>query len=343
MSVAIISGSGGLVGSAAARFLADKGFEVVGIDNDLRSTLFGPEASTARSRRQLESSLAGYRHHNVDIRDEAGLEQIFARYAGHIAIIIHAAAQPSHDWAAREPKTDFTVNALGTLNLLEAARAHCPTASFVFVSTNKVYGDAPNRLPLVEQATRYEIADDHPYRERGIDEQMSVDQCTHSLFGVSKLSADVMVQEYGRYFGMNTACFRGGCITGPNHAGAQLHGFLAYLVQCAVADREYTIIGYGGKQVRDNIHAYDLVNMFWHYHQQPRPGEVYNAGGGRYSNCSVLEAIGTVRGVDGAEDAREPRRRRTDRRPYLVHQRYAKVSTAFSAVEIQRGAERDHV
>jgi CDP-paratose 2-epimerase len=257
----------------------------------MRSRFFGPAASTSWSRQQLEISLPNYEHHAVDIRDEAALQRIFERYARDVAIVIHAAAQPSHDWAAREPLTDFTVNALGTMQMLEAVRKHSPNASFIFLSTNKVYGDVPNRLPLVELATRYEVDERHPYFAHGIDEQMSIDQSKHSLFGVSKLSADAMVQEYGRYFGMNTVCFRGGCLTGPGHSGAQLHGFLAYLAQCAVADRPYTVIGHRGKQVRDNIHAVDLVRMFWHYHQQPRPGEVYNAGGGRFSNCSVLEAI----------------------------------------------------
>lgn len=299
MSVAVVTGSAGLVGAQAVRFLHDRGLHVVGIDNDMRSRFFGPAASTSWSRQELEGSLPHYEHHAIDIRDEAELSRVFQRYAGDVSIVIHAAAQPSHDWAAREPLTDFTVNALGTMQMLEAVRKHSPHASFIFLSTNKVYGDTPNRLPLMELATRYEIDERHPYFPHGIDEQMSIDQSKHSLFGVSKLSADTMVQEYGRYFGMNTVCFRGGCLTGPGHSGAQLHGFLAYLAQCAVTEREYTVIGYAGKQVRDNIHAVDLVRMFWHYHQQPRPGEVYNAGGGRFSNCSVLEAIAICEQLTG--------------------------------------------
>jgi CDP-paratose 2-epimerase len=219
------------------------------------------------------------------------VESLFSEYGSDIDVIVHSAAQPSHDWAAKDPHTDFSVNANGTLTLLEAARTHCPTAKFIFTSTNKVYGARPNTLPLVEMETRWEIASSHHYFDHGIDESMSIDQTTHSLFGVSKLAADAMVQEYGRYFGMNTACFRCGCLTGPGHAGAKLHGFLSYLVKCAIQQTKYTIFGYLGKQVRDNIHSADLVNMFWHYYQNPRPGEVYNAGGGRHSNCSLLEAI----------------------------------------------------
>ncbi|MCO6457184.1 MAG: NAD-dependent epimerase/dehydratase family protein [Pirellulaceae bacterium] len=291
MSVAIITGSAGLVGSEAARFFHDRGFDVAGIDNDTRQRLFGAEASTGAQRKRLESSLANYRHFDNDIRDRSALSAIFAHYGAAVELVIHTAAQPSHDWAARDPQTDFAINAQGTLNLLELTRKHCPRASFVFTSTNKVYGDTPNLLPLVELPTRWELDAGHPYFEHGIDERMSVDQTRHSLFGVSKLAADSLVQEYGRYFGLNTVCFRGGCLTGPAHAGTQLHGFLSYLARCAVMGTRYTVFGYQGKQVRDNIHSFDLVNMFWHYHQQPRPGEVYNAGGGRHSHCSLREAI----------------------------------------------------
>ncbi len=291
MKIALITGSAGLIGAEAARFLAARGFHVVGIDNDMRREFFGPDASTEWSRRQLEASLPNYTHHAVDIRDRQPVEALFAEYSKDIEIVIHTAAQPSHDWAARDPHTDFSVNATGTLVLLEAARQSCPEATFIYTSTNKVYGDNPNRLPLVEWETRWEVDQGHPYYEHGIDEQISVDHTTHSLFGASKLAADVLVQEYGRYFGMKTACFRGGCLTGPGHSGAPLHGFLSYLVKCAVTDQPYTVLGYKGKQVRDNIHAYDLVNMFWHFHQAPRSGEVYNAGGGRHSNCSMQEAI----------------------------------------------------
>lgn len=225
--------------------------------------------------------------------------RLFAEYGSDIEAVIHTAAQPSHDWAAREPFTDFTVNANGTLNLLEATRRHCPQASFIFTSTNKVYGDTPNALPLVERDTRWELDPSHPWAEYGIPEEMSIDQTKHSLFGASKVAADVLVQEYGRYFGMNTVCFRGGCLTGPGHSGAQLHGFLAYLMKCAVSGTPYTVFGYKAKQVRDNIHSHDLVSMFWRYCQAPRPGEVYNAGGGRFANCSMLEAIALCEEITG--------------------------------------------
>ena len=291
MSVVLVTGAGGLIGSEAAEFFAGKGMEVVGIDNDMRRYFFGETASTAWKVDGLIKREKRYRHEHVDIRDLAGLTAIFERYASDIHAIIHAAAQPSHDWAAREPLTDFTVNALGTVNLLELTRKHCPEASFIFTSTNKVYGDSPNRLPLEEQATRWELKADHPFNAHGIDETMSIDDTLHSLFGASKVSADVYVQEYGRYFGLHTACFRGGCLTGPAHSAAELHGFLAYLVRCAVTDQSYTVFGYKGKQVRDNIHSFDLVNAFWHFVQAKSPSDIYNIGGGRHVNCSMIEAI----------------------------------------------------
>jgi CDP-paratose 2-epimerase len=291
MNICIITGSAGLIGAEAVRFLSSKGFEIVGIDNDMRKRFFGHDASTEWSRRDLESTIPNYTHIEIDIRDRDRIESLFAEYGTDIKLIVHTAAQPSHDWAATDPHTDFTVNANGTLNLLEATRKFAPQASFVFTSTNKVYGDNPNRLPLVELATRWEIDETHPYHTHGIDENLSIDQTKHSLFGVSKLAADSMVQEYGRYFAMNTVCFRGGCLTGPGHSGTMMHGFLSYLVKCAVTGTKYTVFGYQGKQVRDNIHSADLVNMFWEYYQAPRPGEVYNAGGGRFSNCSMKEAI----------------------------------------------------
>lgn len=291
MSVAIVTGSSGLIGSETARFLHEKGLEVVGIDNNLRSYFFGPESSTDWNTQRLKKDLKHFDHHAVDIRDQEGLFKIFREKGKDVALVVHTAAQPSHDWAAREPFTDFGVNANGTLNVLEATRQFCPNAVFIFTSTNKVYGDTPNRLPLVEKPKRWEIAETHPFFERGIDESMSIDQSKHSLFGASKVAADVLVQEYGRYFGMKTAVFRGGCLTGPAHSGAQLHGFLAYLVKCVVTGKPYTVFGYKGKQVRDNIHAHDLVNAFWHFFQAPRSGEVYNMGGSRFSNCSMLEAI----------------------------------------------------
>jgi CDP-paratose 2-epimerase len=300
MSVALITGSAGLIGSECVRYLAERGFDVVGIDNDMRRVFFGDDASTDWMRRRLESEIPSYRHVDCDIRDRDALLALFGRYAGAIDLVVHTAAQPSHDWAARAPQEDFTINANGTLNLLEATQRHCPEAVFIFTSTNKVYGDTPNRLPLEERPTRYEVAAGHPFAEHGIDESMSVDQCLHSFFGASKLAADVLVQEFARYFGLRTGTFRAGCLTGPHHSSAQLHGFLAYLVKCAVAREPYTIIGYRGKQVRDNLHALDLVEAFWHFYRNPRAGEVYNIGGGRYSNCSVLEAIAITESLCGA-------------------------------------------
>jgi CDP-paratose 2-epimerase len=299
MAVAVITGSAGLIGAEAARFFADKGLDIVGIDNDMRRQFFGEEASTAWNRQRIETELKTYWHHDMDIRDQSAMADLFARYGSAVSVVIHAAAQPSHDWAAKAPFVDFSINAAGTLNLLEAARQYCPNACFIFTSTNKVYGDTPNRLPLVEQPTRWELLDDHRYGRHGIDESMSIDQTMHSLFGASKVAADVLVQEYGRYFDMKTACFRGGCLTGPGHSGAELHGFLAYLAKCAVTDTRYVVFGYGGKQVRDNIHSFDLVNAFWHFFKAPRLGEVYNIGGGRYCNCSMLEAIEKCESLTG--------------------------------------------
>ena len=291
MSVAIITGSSGLIGSETARFIHEKGLEVVGIDNDMRSYFFGEDASTHWNTIQLQKSLKNFKHVPIDIRDREEVFKIFAGLGHNISLVVHTAAQPSHDWAAKEPFTDFTINASGTLVLLEATREYCPDAAFIFTSTNKVYGDAPNLLPLVECETRWEVAESHHYQRHGIDELMSIDQSKHSIFGASKVAADVLTQEYGRYFGMKTGTFRGGCLTGPAHSGAELHGFLAYLIKCIVKGKPYTIYGYKGKQVRDNIHSYDLVNAFWHFFLSPRPGAVYNMGGSRHSNCSVLEAI----------------------------------------------------
>jgi CDP-paratose 2-epimerase len=290
MPVAIVTGSAGLIGSETTRKLHQEGFSVVGIDNDLRAYFFGAEASTQANNRELLAQLPRYQSRAVDIRDHESVLRIFAEFGGDISLVVHTAAQPSHDWAAREPLTDFGVNATGTLHLLEATRLHCPDAVFVFTSTNKVYGDTPNRLPLVELESRWEIDGSHPFHI-GIDETMSIDQSKHSIFGASKVAADVMVQEYGRYFGMKTGVFRGGCLTGPAHAGAELHGFLAYLMKCIVEQRPYRILGYKGKQVRDNIHSHDLVSAFLHFYRNPRCGEVYNIGGSRHSNCSMLEAI----------------------------------------------------
>ena len=298
MSIIIITGASGLIGSQAARHFHDLGYDVWGVDNDMRAQFFGPDASTAWMRARLESSLTNYEHHGIDIREEDAVTRLFKRGGRDIAAIIHTAAQPSHDWAAREPMTDFTVNALGTLVLLENTRKHAPEASFLFTSTNKVYGDTPNGLPLEDIGTRLELPVDHPMYD-GIPETMTIDNSTHSLFGVSKASADLLVQEYGRYFDMNTACFRGGCLTGPGHSGAELHGFLAYLMKCTATGKPYTVFGYEGKQVRDNIHSADLVAAFEHVVNAPRSGAVYNIGGGRHSNCSMLEAIDLCEEITG--------------------------------------------
>ena len=298
MSVAVVTGSAGLIGSETCKKFHAEQLDVVGIDNDMRARFFGADASTAKTRRLLAASLERYRHEDLDIRDTGKVDALFARLGPAIKVVVHTAAQPSHDWAAKEPHTDFEVNALGTLNLLEATRRHCPDAVFIFTSTNKVYGDTPNLLPLVELEDCYDIDPSHPY-SRGIDETMSVDQTKHSLFGASKLAADLLVQEYGRYFGLRTVCFRGGCLTGPAHAGTELHGFLAYLMKCTALGLPYRVFGYKGKQVRDNIHSYDLVNAFWEFFKSPRTGEVYNIGGGRHANCSMLQAIAACERISG--------------------------------------------
>lgn len=292
----LITGSGGLIGSEAVRFFAKIGFEVIGIDNDSRKYFFGPKSSTAWNIKLLKKEIEDYIHFDVDIRNKEKIDEILKEHKPDL--IIHTAAQPSHDWAAKEPLTDFTINALGTHILLEAYRRFCPEAVFIFTSTNKVYGDNPNKLPLKELEKRYELPSNHPLY-RGIDENMSIDNTVHSIFGVSKTAADLMVQEYGRYFGLKTGIFRGGCLTGPAHSSAQLHGFLAYLVNSIVNGKEYTIFGYKGKQVRDNIHAFDVANIFYHFYQNPKVGEVYNLGGSRHSNISILEAIDKIEEITG--------------------------------------------
>jgi len=299
MGVIIVTGSAGLIGSATVRMFAAQGHTVVGVDNDMRAYFFGDSASTRPMAEQLAREVPGYTHTVADIRDFDSLDRLFSGYEKDIKAVVHTAAQPSHDWAAREPHTDFGINAMGTLNLLELTRLHAPDAVFIFTSTNKVYGDRPNDLPLIELETRWEVDPAHPYAAEGIDESMSLDQCKHSIFGASKVAADVMVQEYGRYFGMKTAVFRGGCLTGPGHAGAELHGFLAYLVKCAVTGDTYNVFGYKGKQVRDNIHASDLVACFNEVVKAPRAGEVYNIGGSRFSNCSLLEAVALCEEITG--------------------------------------------
>lgn len=299
MGVILVTGSAGLIGSAAVRAFAAQGHTVVGVDNDMRAYFFGDSASTRPMAKELAAEIPHYVHESLDIRDYEALSRVFHTYGSDIRAVVHTAAQPSHDWAAREPLTDFGINAIGTLHLLEMTRLHAPEAVFIFTSTNKVYGDQPNDLPLVEEETRWEVAPGHPYAAEGIDESMSIDQCKHSVFGASKVAADIMVQEYGRYFGMKTVVFRGGCLTGPGHAGAELHGFLAYLMKCAVTGDVYNIFGYKGKQVRDNIHASDLVACFLEVVKAPRTGEVYNIGGSRYSNCSLLEAVALCEEISG--------------------------------------------
>jgi CDP-paratose 2-epimerase len=301
MSVAVITGAGGLIGSAAAARFARLGLDVVAVDNDMRAVFFGPDASTAPNLARLAHTLGEqFVHHDLDVRDADALDALFASIGVDIAVVIHTAAQPSHDWAAREPLTDFGVNAVGTLNMLEATRRHCPTAPFIFCSTNKVYGDTPNQLPLQELDQRYEVAADHPYFG-GIREDMSIDHSMHSIFGVSKTAADLMVQEYGRYFDMPTVCFRGGTLTGPAHAATELHGFLGYVMRCTLTGQPYTVYGYAGKQVRDAIHCDDVAAAFEAFFRAPRVAEVYNLGGGRHANCSVLEAIGISQEIAGRE------------------------------------------
>jgi CDP-paratose 2-epimerase len=300
MPKAIVTGSGGLIGSESAARLVSEGYDVVGIENDTRAVLFGPDASTSQVTERLNRELETFRTAELDIRDAEGVDRIFAEGGKEIELVVHTAAQPSHDWAASDPQADFGINANGTLNLLEATRTHCPEATFVFTSTNKVYGDTPNRLPLVELETRLELPEDHPYFP-GIDTSMSIDLTLHSLFGASKAAADLLVQEYGRYFEMPTVCFRGGCLTGPNHAGAQLHGFLAYLMKCTATGDPYTVFGYEGKQVRDNVHSADLVDAILLFHADPKPAAVYNIGGGRENACSMLEAIEICERIAGRE------------------------------------------
>jgi len=299
MDIIIITGSNGLIGGDAVEYYSSKFDYVIGIDNNLREYFFGSEGSTEWRKKMLESNFQNYIHYNMDVRNYNDLDKIYQKYNSDIKLIIHTASQPSHDWAAQEPLTDFTINANGTLNLLELTRKYCPNSVFIFTSTNKVYGDSPNSLPFQELDKRFELEMQHPYYNNGIDEGMSIDQSLHSLFGASKLAADILVQEYGKYYEMYTGVFRGGCLTGSNHSGTELHGFLAYLMKCALLDKEYNIFGYKGKQVRDNIHSFDLIEMFWHYYKKPQYGEVYNVGGSRYSNSSILEAIELIEDITG--------------------------------------------
>lgn len=288
----LVTGSAGLIGSEAVEYFDEMGFEVVGVDNNMRADFFGPRGDTTWNRDRLLARCRSYTHHDLDIRERAAVDQLVESIRPDL--VVHAAAQPSHDLAASRPLDDFDVNAGGTLALLEACRQHVPESVFVFVSTNKVYGDNPNRLPIVEHETRYDFAPDAGtagLTSEGITEQLSMDHCTHSVFGASKVAADVMVQEYGRYFDMPTGVFRGGCLTGPHHSGVELHGFLSYLVAQAVSEGPYTMIGYKGKQVRDQIHSRDVISAFWAFAQDPRPGEAYNLGGGRANAASNLECV----------------------------------------------------
>jgi CDP-paratose 2-epimerase len=293
MNVALVTGSCGLVGSESSIFFSKKGFKIIGIDNNSRKSFFGKDGDITWVKKKLKKELKSYTHYNSDIRNYLVLEKIFKKYKNKIKVIIHAAAQPSHDWAKKKPFIDFHINARATLNLLELTKIYCPNVPFIFMSTNKVYGDNPNFLPLVEKQTRWEIKNTHKFKS-GIDETMSIDNCIHSFFGSSKSYADLIVQEYGKNNGLKTVCFRAGCITGPNHSGAELHGFLSFLVKKALISKSYNLIGYKGKQVRDNIHSHDLVSCFWEFYKKPRSGVIYNIGGGRFSNCSIIEALNTV-------------------------------------------------
>jgi CDP-paratose 2-epimerase len=303
---ALITGSGGLIGSASVELLCGTGWDVAGLDNDMRRQFFGPGGSTAAVVGHLREAFPrGYRHFDLDIRDRAGVRALME--AERPDLIVHTAAQPSHDRAAAIPYDDFDVNAVGTLNLLQAARDYCRESPFCFTSTNKVYGDRPNTLPLAEGATRYDYADGRD----GIDESMSIDGCLHSLFGASKTAADILCQEYGKYFRMPVGIFRGGCLTGPQHAAVELHGYLGYIVHCAAAGRPYTIYGYKGKQVRDQIHCRDVARLFVEFFRNPRAGEVYNLGGGRANSISVLETIALLKDFGLKLDYRYDERNRT--------------------------------
>jgi CDP-paratose 2-epimerase len=304
MSIVLITGSSGLVGSESVNFFSKKGFNIIGIDNNLRKFFFGNEGSTNKIKNDLLKNNKNFKNYNTDIRNYKALEKIYKKYKKNISLIIHCAAQPSHDYGKNFPILDFNVNATGTLNLLELTKKYCPEAPFIFMSTNKVYGDNPNNLKIIEKKNRWELKKNDKYF-KGIDEKFSIDNCTHSFFGVSKTYADLIVQEYGKNVGLKTVCFRGGCITGPNHSGAKLHGFLSYLVKISLTNKKYSLIGYKGKQVRDNLHSHDLVNSFWEFFKKPTNGEVYNMGGGRHSNCSIIEALDMVENISKIKIKRE--------------------------------------
>jgi len=304
MSIVLITGSSGLVGSESVSFFSKKGFDVIGIDNNLRKFFFGNEGSTNKIKSNLLKENKTFKNHNIDIRNYGALEKIFIKYKKNISLIIHCAAQPSHDYAKDFPILDFNINAMGSLNLLELTKRYCPKAPFIFMSTNKVYGDNPNKLKIVEKKNRWELKKNDRFFN-GINEKFSIDDCTHSFFGVSKTYADLIVQEYGKNVGLKTVCFRAGCLTGPNHSGTKLHGFLSYLVKISLIKKKYSLIGHKGKQVRDNLHSYDLVNAFWEFFKKPTKGEVYNMGGGRHSNCSIIEALNLVESISNIKVKRE--------------------------------------
>jgi CDP-paratose 2-epimerase len=293
----LVTGSCGLIGSEVCVHFHQAGYSVMGIDNNQRSVFFGPEGDTSWTLKRLQSTVPGYDHHEVDIRDRGGILELMETHRP--SVIVHTASQPSHDRAAQIAFDDFDTNAVGTLNLLEAARRFTPESPFIHMSTNKVYGDRPNTLALVEEETRWDYADEE-YR-LGIAETFSIDQSLHSLFGASKVASDVLVQEYGRYFGMPTCALRGGCLTGPNHSGVELHGFLSYLMRCNLTGREYKVFGYKGKQVRDNLHSVDVARFMLAFAEAPRSGEVYNLGGGKDNSCSILEAFALAREISGQE------------------------------------------
>lgn len=291
MKTALITGSTGLIGNESVRFFHDKGYKVIGIDNNLRRYFFGDNGDTSPVKKELLADYPQYEHADIDIRNFRELEKVFFDHGKSIEVIIHAAAQPSHDWAAKEVFTDFEVNANGTLNLLELYRKYSAHAVFIYMSTNKVYGDFTNKFNYIEEEYRWNLERKSQYTNLGFDESISVDNSLHSLFGVSKLSADLLVQEYGRYYSLQTTCLRGGCLSGPSHKGAELHGFLSYLVKCSVTKKPYKVFGYKGKQVRDNLHSADLVEAFWEIIQKPGISQVFNVGGTMASNISILEAI----------------------------------------------------
>jgi CDP-paratose 2-epimerase len=291
----LVTGSSGLIGSEVVSYFAGKGHEICGIDNNMRADFFGPGGDTSWRQKELSGKYKNFKHSSIDIRDRAAVLKCLEEIRPEA--IVHTAAQPSHDLAASRPFDDFDVNAVGTLNLLEATRRHVPESVFVYTSTNKVYGDAPNSIKLKELEKRWDYADEK--YKNGIAEDFTIDQSKHSIFGASKAAADIMVQEYGRYFSMKTCCFRGGCLTGPNHSGVELHGFLSYLIKVNLEGRVYKVFGYKGKQVRDNIHSLDVTRIIEQFIEKPRIGEVYNLGGGRGNSCSILEAFGIIEGITG--------------------------------------------